>query len=74
MVAVLPVGVAVVSSIILTAEEGVTLRKGEEIGYFQFGGSDVVVMFESKRKVKLDAKVGVRYKIAVQIGNVQDMS
>ena len=74
MVAVLPVGVAVVSLLILTAEEGVTLRKGEEIGYFQFGGSDVVVMFESKRKIKLDAKVGVHYKMGVQIGNVQDVS
>ena len=74
MVAILPVGVAVVSSVMLTAEEGVTLRKGEEIGYFQFGGSDVVVMFESKRKIKLDAEVGVHYKMGVQIGNVQDMS
>lgn len=74
MVAVLPVGVAVVSSVILIAEEGVTLRKGEEIGYFQFGGSYVVAIFESKRKIKLDAKVGVHYKMRVQIGNVQDMS
>ena len=74
MVAVLPVGVTVVSSVILTAEEGVTLRKGDEIGYFQFGGSDFVVMFESKRRIKFDAKVGMHYKMGVQIGNVQDMS
>ena len=74
MVAVLPVGVAVVASIILTAEEGVTLRKGEELGYFQFGGSDVVVMFESKGKVRLDAEPGVHYKMGVQIGKVQEMS
>ena len=74
MVAVLPVGVAVVGSVILTAEEGVTLRKGEELGYFQFGGSDVVVMFGSKRKVKLDAEAGMHYKMGVQIGNVQDIS
>ena len=65
MVAVLLVGVAVVSSVIITAEEGVTLRKGEKIGYFQFGVSDVVVMFESKRKVRLDAKVDVHYKMGV---------
>ena len=48
--------------------------KGEDMGYFQLGGSDVVVMFESKRKIKLDAKVGVHYKVGVQIANVQDMS
>lgn len=72
MVAVLPVGMAVVSSIILTAEKGVTLRKGEELGYFQFGGSDIVVMFESNRKNRLDAGAGVHYKMGVQIGSVQE--
>lgn len=74
MVAVLPVGMAVVSSVILTAEVGVTLRKGEELGYFQFGGSDVVVMFEAKGKVKLNVETGVHYKMGVQIGNAQEMS
>ena len=67
-------GAAVVSSFILTAEEGFTLRQGEEIGYFQFGGSNVVVMFESKRKIKIDALVGEHYKMGVQMGSVQDMS
>ena len=74
IVAVLPVGMAVVSSVFLTAEEGITLRKGEELGYFQFGGSDIVVMFESRREVKLDAEAGVHYKMRVKIGNVQDAS
>ena len=73
LVVILPVGMAVVSSVILTAEEGVTLRKGEELGYFQFGGSDIVVMFEAKSKVRLDAVVGVHYKMGVQIGKVQEM-
>lgn len=72
LVAVLPVGMSVVSSVILTAEEGVTLRKGEELGYFQFGGSDVVVMFESKQDVKLYAKAGVHYKMGEQIGTTKD--
>jgi phosphatidylserine decarboxylase len=74
MVAVLPVGMSVVSSVILTAEEGVTLRKGEEIGYFQFGGSDIVLMFESRRKVVLDAVPGVHYKMGVQIGHAHQKS
>ena len=74
MVAILPVGMAVISSVILTAEEGVTLRKGEELGYFQFGGSDIVVMFDSKRKVSLNAEAGVHYKMGVQLGNVQEKS
>lgn len=44
-VAILPMGMAQVSSIVVTAEKGTTLRKGEEISYFQFGGSDIVVVF-----------------------------
>ncbi len=71
MVAVLPVGMAVISSVILTAEEGVTLRKGEELGYFQFGGSDIVVMFEEKPNVKIDAEANVHYKMGVQIGTAR---
>ncbi len=74
LIAVLPVGMSVVSSVILTAEEGVTLRKGEELGYFQFGGSDVVVTFESKQKVKLAAKAGVHFNMGDQIGTVQGIS
>ena len=48
MVAVLPIGMCQVSSVIITAEPGVTVRKGEEISYFQFGGPDVIVLFEAK--------------------------
>lgn len=33
-VAILPIGLAQVSSVIITAEEGKELRKGEEISYF----------------------------------------
>ena len=72
IVAVLPVGMAVISSVVLTAEMGVTLRKGEELGYFQFGGSDIVVMFESKRKVTLDAKTGMHYKMGVRLGTAEE--
>ena len=53
---------------------GVTLRKGEELGYFQFGGSDVIVMFEAKPNVRLDAVVGRHYRMGVQIGEAQEMS
>ncbi len=48
LVACLPVGMAQVSSIVITAETGVELRKGEEMGYFQFGGSDFVMVFEAR--------------------------
>ncbi|PHH75616.1 hypothetical protein CDD80_2230 [Ophiocordyceps camponoti-rufipedis] len=48
LVAILPIGMAQVSSVVMTATVGSTLAKGEEISYFQFGGSDIVVVFEKK--------------------------
>ncbi len=51
LVACLPVGMAQVSSVVITAEVGSTLRKGEEMGYFQFGGSDFVLVFEHSAAV-----------------------
>lgn len=69
LVAVLPIGMCQVSSVILTAETGVTLRKGEEISYFQFGGSDIIVLFEAKTNVSFTAQPGVHYKIGTKIAD-----
>jgi len=68
LVAVLPIGMGQVSSVIITAEAGVTLRKGEEISYFQFGGSDIIVLFEANSNVCFTAQPGVHYKQGVKIG------
>lgn len=43
-VATIAVGMGQVSSVVQHASPGATLAKGEEYGYFQFGGSDVIVM------------------------------
>ncbi len=61
LVAVIPVGMGIVSSVNLTAEVGAELAKGEEFGYFAFGASDIVVLFE-KDAVKLTAQPGKHYK------------
>jgi len=66
-VAILPIGMCQVSSVILTAEKGVTLRKGEEISYFQFGGSDIIVLFEAKSNVSFTAQPQVHYKMGTKI-------
>lgn len=68
LVAVLPIGMAQVSSVTLTAEVGTTLAKGEEFGFFSFGGSDIVTLFEAGR-VKFDAKVGTHYNQGRAIGH-----
>ncbi|THV04718.1 hypothetical protein K435DRAFT_774272 [Dendrothele bispora CBS 962.96] len=41
------IGAMMVGSIITTVEEGQTVKRGEEFGYFAFGGSTIVVLFES---------------------------
>lgn len=53
MVMVVCVGAMMVGSTVITAENGATVRKGDELGYFQFGGSTLVVLFEPGR-VKFD--------------------
>jgi len=67
LVAVLPIGMAQVSSVIITAEVGVTLQKGEEISYFQFGGSDIIVLFESASNVSFVAQPGVHHKMGTKL-------
>ena len=67
LVAVLPIGMAQVSSVVVTAEVGVTLRKGEEISYFQFGGSDIIVLFEARSNVSFTAQPNVHYKMGTRI-------
>ena len=52
---------------ILTAEKGMTLHKGEEISYFQFGGSDIIMLFEAKSNVSFTAQPGVHYTMGTKI-------
>ena len=68
LVAVLPMGMAQVSSVIITAEVGKYLRKGEEISYFQFGGSDIVLVFQKRSGVKLTAELNKHYNMGEKIG------
>jgi phosphatidylserine decarboxylase len=48
VVCVMPVGITEVSSMTLTARPGSHVRKGDQLGYFSFGGSTVAVLFESR--------------------------
>ena len=69
LVAVLPIGMGPISSVNLTPEVGAKLQKGEEFGYFMFGGSDIVMLFQNK-KVVINAEVGKKYLQAQRIGEV----
>ena len=70
LVAVLPIGMAYVSSVNLTTEVGAELRKGDQFGYFMFGGSDIVTVFQD-RNVVLDAEVGRKYLQGQRLGAMQ---
>jgi phosphatidylserine decarboxylase len=55
-VAFSPIGITEISSITLGVKPGDKVKKGEEIGYFSYGGSTVTTVFEPDR-VELDASI-----------------
>ncbi|AFM18857.1 phosphatidylserine decarboxylase [Mycolicibacterium chubuense NBB4] len=46
VIAVVPVGMSHVASVNLSTVVGTEVTKGEEFGYFQFGGSDIIILFQ----------------------------
>ena len=59
-VAVLPVGMSQISSINFECDvkEGKHVCKGDILGYFLFGGSDIIMLFSRKADFKLSVKAG----------------
>ncbi len=46
-VAMVPIGMDFISSCNLSVDEGAYINKGDEFGYFLFGGSDMITLFEN---------------------------
>lgn len=46
MVIMIAVGAMMVGSICLTKQEGDSIERGEEVGYFKFGGSTIILLFD----------------------------
>ncbi len=46
LVCVIPIGITEVSSVTLTVKQGQKVKKGDEIGYFSYGGSSMCLVFE----------------------------
>ncbi|KAK7678019.1 hypothetical protein QCA50_018959 [Cerrena zonata] len=67
LVGVLPIGMAQVSSIVVTVEVGQDVKKGDEISYFQFGGSDCIMVFQGGVDIEFTAKPGGKYLCGKQI-------
>ncbi|KAH7087280.1 phosphatidylserine decarboxylase-domain-containing protein [Auriculariales sp. MPI-PUGE-AT-0066] len=63
LVAVLPIGMAQVSSVKLSVQSGQYVQKGDEISWFEFGGSDIIMVFQKKAKVKFLQDPNVFYEV-----------
>jgi phosphatidylserine decarboxylase len=48
-VVMIAVGAMMVGSTVLTVENNQTVRRGDEIGYFKFGGSTILLLFEKSK-------------------------
>jgi phosphatidylserine decarboxylase len=69
--AVIPVGMGHISSVNITVEENTKLVKGNEFGYFAFGGSDIIMLFESNQ-IEFIAKKKQHYKQGEQIAKAME--
>jgi phosphatidylserine decarboxylase len=46
MVCVIPIGITEISSVQIRVKEGDRVRKGDELGYFSYGGSSMAIVFQ----------------------------
>lgn len=46
MVCVMPIGITEISSVRIEVQEGQRVQKGEELGYFSYGGSSMCLVFQ----------------------------
>ena len=57
LVALLPIGMAQVNSVNFeeNVKPGLEVKKGDMLGYFLFGGSDFIMIFQEEANFTLDA-------------------
>ncbi len=70
LVAVLPIGMAQVSSVNMTAVKGAYLNKGDEFGYFHMGGSDIILLFQAGSGVEVTAAPKIHTNVGMCIAQV----
>ncbi|HZI04873.1 MAG TPA: phosphatidylserine decarboxylase, partial [Archangium sp.] len=46
MVCVIPIGITEISAVTITVGKGQLLKKGDELGYFSYGGSSMCLVFQ----------------------------
>ncbi len=71
IVAVIPVGMSQVSSVNMNVPVGVKLYKGQEFGYFLFGGSDIIMLFQKESNFEID-KIPMKKKAGQRFGTISN--
>ena len=71
-VAVIPVGMCQVSSVNFedTIVPGAKVEKGDPLGYFMFGGSDIVMIFSEDLDFNLTAEADEHYNMGEEYGRI----
>ena len=72
LVAVAPVGMSQVSSVNFEkeVEKGRRVRKGDPLGYFLFGGSDIVMLFSRGLSFRCTAETGKHIRMGEEYGRI----
>eukprot|EP01138_Halocafeteria_seosinensis_P016239 gb/GECG01016569.1/.p1 GENE.gb/GECG01016569.1/~~gb/GECG01016569.1/.p1 ORF type:complete len:1057 (+),score=141.89 gb/GECG01016569.1/:1-3171(+) len=72
LVAMVCVGATMVGSINITVDDGAYVKKGDEHGYFAFGGSTILTLFEPEARVRFRRKFrehsGIGLETLVKMG------
>ncbi len=68
LIAMVPVGIATISSVEFSHSAGDTVTKGDELGKFAYGGSAIVLMFEKDRLAP--TRLGEKVQMGEQIGTL----
>lgn len=71
LVALLPIGMDVISSVNLSVDVGDYVNKGDEFGNFLFGGSDMVMLFERDDIDIAVKELGKLYKMGQVFGRAK---
>jgi phosphatidylserine decarboxylase len=71
MVCVIPIGITEISSITITAEEGQRVDKGDELGFFSYGGSTLALVFQPGAIAETTKKVGDMIDVNAQIATAR---
>ena len=71
LMCVVPIGMAEVSSCVVTVQKGQSVKKGDQIGYFQFGGSTHCLVFRKGVITQFAASAVPQGENGANSGNVE---